>query len=717
MYTLKINKIIPIFVFAIAMFSNAFADPEVDKALIDIVYDGIEGKKFVIQPEIIPPNEAVRKKALELEPEMVFADLKFIMNFLNQDSLIDLKKAQDNLNNIKKFDCPELYLIAITEPYAIIPEFIEKFGTSDIALLDSPDLLYFGDYIPTIDGFCIVPIKRSELTEEYLLNAITKFMEYINKLKEATASLDEDEELSGTHTYVNLSTSLFANVLAWNAMLLNNTYYSSTLYKISLEYSNNFSSILSLAALNKEGQLQENFSKFVQEKLVELTSEIKENSFMDNGVRLYFSGYVYGAEYFRELNWDWVIFGLPQNSKQAKEYFNNLPADLKEVFDNNRPSRTILPSKMLKEKLKKQNLPQKLKDYTPGNLFTLYSLLRYDQTESLNPGKENILSSIISNEKSAGNLKLRAKIEQAICDWSALAIKTYAEQYLDKYSYNIQVAAAALLGNSRIRDLDSQKKILERMIEEEGDKAPEWIMLVKTGIDAIFNNDPITFNNNTYAAIESYKGKDKIILGYLYNINAFSQLILGGINGKAEKKIDYISLEKSPDKGNLIHADWVYYMIGNNYLSVGDHENASEYLAIAYLKNNISQIYLNELIVALTENGEYDIGRDALKSHNENIQKLDFYSLDTLAVCIMRANPNDAKEALEFLLESEKICKEMGEEVQPEIVLHFAEVYNILDEKEKAKQYLDEFLKAKLERPLLKRDQEVLEQLKKDLIK
>jgi uncharacterized protein YdeI (YjbR/CyaY-like superfamily) len=83
----------------------------------------------------------------------------------------------------------------------------------------------------------------------------------------------------------------------------------------------------------------------------------------------------------------------------------------------------------------------------------------------------------------------------------------------------------------------------------------------------------------------------------------------------------------------------------------------------------------------------------------------------------MRANPNDAKEALEFLLESEKICKEMGEEVQPEIVLHFAEVYNILDEKEKAKQYLDEFLKAKLERPLLKRDQEVLEQLKKDLIK
>ena len=43
---------------------------------------------------------------------------------------------------------------------------------------------------------------------------------------------------------------------------------------------------------------------------------------------------------------------------KAKEYFNNLPADLKEVFDNNRPSRTILPSKMLKEKLKKQNLPQ-----------------------------------------------------------------------------------------------------------------------------------------------------------------------------------------------------------------------------------------------------------------------------------------------------------------------------------------------------------------------
>ena len=95
MYTLKINKIIPIFVFTIAMFSNAFADPEVDKALIDIVYDGIEGKKFVIQPEIIPPNKAVRKKALELEPEMVFADLKFIMNFLDHTDYVYKMTGKD----------------------------------------------------------------------------------------------------------------------------------------------------------------------------------------------------------------------------------------------------------------------------------------------------------------------------------------------------------------------------------------------------------------------------------------------------------------------------------------------------------------------------------------------------------------------------------------------------------------------------------------------
>ena len=105
-----------------------------------------------------------------------------------------------------------------------------------------------------------------------------------------------------------------------------------------------------------------------------------------------------------------------------------------------------------------------------------------------------------------------------------------------------------------------------------------------------------------------------------------------------------------------------------------------------------------------------------LKKHNEKISELSFEALDTLAVCIVRANPNDAEEALKYLKQSEELAKKIGhEKIPPELLLHFAEIYQVLDNQEKATEYFNLFKTSSHDRNFLESDKNVIEKLSREL--
>ena len=549
------------------------------------------------------------------------------------------------------------------------------------------------------------------------------FDEFVKKYEEATVSIkaQEGEEIkrSDIDSAVRFHISSFSNILAWNATLVGEYETAGRLYSRSINYGLNVSSLLSIASLSKEGKLEKINKEAVEKDLMNIAMMSENESFLELGYRVFYNGFIYGAQHYQDVKWDWIIFGIPQNDPKFKTAFNGISETHKSVFKNECIPASKEYNKKLVGMLDKYKLPKKLSEFTPNNYFTLYSIIRNNNDQYSRFGRGYVISIIDKFEDTSEKLKLRNLIEKAILYNETLALRAASEEYLNKYGYNRQVAIAALLAHSRLLDLQSQKALLDKMIAEEGDKAPEWISIMSKAIEAtLFNYNPIAFNENCYNAIKSYKDNNVITIGYLYNTYSFSKLVIGGIKDPQKEKINFIDLigGKIIKKHLLSEADMVFYAVGSYLLQQGETDTAGIMLHEAYRKNKYSQIYLNDLVVALTENGEYELGRDALKEHDKEIQTLNLSALDTLAVCIVRANPNDAKEALATLERANKIVIDEGiEDVPPELYLHFAEIYNILGKKDEAKKYLDKFHSIKLERELLNSDKEVLEHLKKTL--
>lgn len=709
-------KKLVVFSLACLMLPSAWADETVDQALVDMVYEAIDGKKVVIYNSSVPLYAELEKKAKEFEADTLFLDSQILNGLYNEKQL-------KNLQQIESLDSPELFLTALTNPAGFITHYFDLYGTENIALLEQYQSLCTRDYIPTVQGFSFIPIKKTELTKEYLNEAVILFNEFVKKYEEATVSIktEEGEEIkrSEIDNAVRFHISNFSNILAWNATLIGEYETAGRLYSSSINYALNVSSLLSLASLSKEAKLEKINKEAVEKDLMTIAMMSENESFLELGFRIFYNGFIYGTQHYKSIKWDWIIFGIPQNSPEFKTTFNSISEPNKAIFENDTIPASQEYNTKLVSMLEKYKLPPKLSEYTPSNYFTLYSIIRNQNDKYGRFGRRYVISTIDKFEDASEKLKLRNFIEKAILYNETLALRGASEEYLNKYRYNRQVAIAALLAHSRLLDLQSQKVLLDKMIAEEGDKAPEWISSVNKAIEAALISSNINgFNDGCYNAIKSYKGNDAITIGYLYNLYSFSQLFVGGIKDPTKEKINFIDLVngKIIKKQQLIEADMVFYTVGSYFIQQGETDTAGIMLHEAYSKNRYSQIYLNDLVVALTENGEYELGRDALKEHDKEIQSLDMSALDTLAVCIVRANPNDAQEALATLERANKIASDEGNEnIPPELYLHFAEIYNILGKKDEAKKYLEKFNSIKLERELLNNDKEVLEHLKKSL--
>ena len=709
-----LKKITALFLVSIAMLPSIWADETIDNALVDIIYEAIDGKKIVIYDSSVPLYKELENKIKDFESNTLLLDSQLITGLYNN-------YQQTNLSKIEKLDNFQLYLTSLIDPTGFIAQFIDIYGENNIGLLQNPSQLYVRDYIPTVQNFTFVPIKKDKLTKEFLDETVIQFNEFVKKYEEATISLKTDsngnKERSKIDLAVRFHISNFANILAWNATLIEEYETAGKLYNRSITYAQNIPSLLSIASLSKEGKLKNINKEAVEKDLITMTTMAENEPFLMLGFNVFYNGFIYGPQYYYDIKWDWVIFGIPQNSPSFAEAFNKISDANKRTFIEKAIPPSREPSTIeLTKKAKKYNLPENISSFTSGNYFTLYSLIRNRNDENGRIAKDCLLNKINNIKDKSKLLTTRIVIEKSILYKETIFLQKATQDYLNEFEYNRQVAIAALLANSRLMDVSTQVELLTKTMSEEGEQTPEWVSLMKDAITTLTNNDVNGFNKGCYNAIKSYKGTDTITLGYLYNVYAFSKLMLGGIKNPQKEDINFIDLieGKIINKELLIEADVVEYAIGSYLLQKGEIDKASKYLFSAYDKNKYSQFYLNDLVVALTENGEYELGRDALKKHDETIQNLNTSSLDTLAICIVRANPNDAKEALEVLIKAFNLLAE-DEEVPLELYLHFAEIYNILDQQDKAKKYLNKFLEKPLVRPLLNSDKEVLEQLKKAL--
>ena len=687
-----------------------WADEAVDKALVDIIYESIEDKKVVVLNTNWAISNELKNKAKEYNADITFLDIQ-IMNGQYDDLLFE------NFQQLERLDNPELYLTALVDPTGFITHYIDIYDTKCIALLEQPHSLYVGEYIPSVQGVAFQPIKKAEFTKKSLNESLMLFNEFVKKYEEATVSINEEDikndKISNINKNFRFIISSSANILAWNATLIEEYEIAEKLYACSIKYSFNTSSILSRASLNKEGKLKSIKKDAIEENLITMTSMFEDKVFLEKGFILYFNGFVYGAKHYLEANWDWVIFGIPKNSPEFPSALQKISESNKSDFEKGSVPNSKQFNKQLVDTLKKYNLPKKLSDFTANNYFTLYSIIRNRNDEYSRLGRQYIISKIENRNDVSEKLKLRFVIENGILHHETLITKSATEYYLENYEYNRQVAIAALLCYSRLMTLNSQKVIINKIIENEGEKAPKWALIINKAMEEILSNpNAVEFKNHCYDAVMSYNGSDPLIIGYLYNLYSFSTLITGGIKDPKKEKIDLTKGKILIDK-KYFEADMVYYAAGSYFLQQNNPELAIYIIKDAYSKNRYSQIYLNDLIVALTECGDYEVGRDALKDHDKEIQPLDLNALDTLAVCIVRANPHDAQEALATLERAQQIAiDENLDYIPPELYLHFAEIYNVLDNKDEAKKYLNKFLDTKLERELLNNDKKVLENLK-----
>lgn len=719
----SLKKIALLFLGLTTIVPPLFADETIKNALIDIVYEAIDGKKIVIYDYQSPLFDPLQSKCKDLDDHTLFLDVQMITGSYTEYQLI-------NLEEIEKLDSFQLFQTSLFDSTGFLAQYIDIFGEKNIALLQAPSQLFIRDYIPTVQGFTFVPIKKNELTKEFLSKAVLQFEEFIKKYEEATAMLkakkDENEDIDETLQDINFAIRFhianFANILAWNATLIEEYEIAGKLYNYSLNYHpQNIPSLLSIASLSKEGKIKNINKEAVEQNLLTIAKINEDNTFAHLGFTVFYSGFVYGPQHYYDIKWDWIIFGIPRNSPTFTEAFSKISNVNKKIFNEKAipASKASSTLKLIKnaEEAKKHNLPEKLSDFTPDNYYTLYSLIRNKNDEISKNAKEYLIAKICRAEEKSDILSTRILIEKSIFYKDSLFLRKTTRDYISKFGYNQEVFLAALLSHSRLQDFLSQKATLEKIIHEEGENTPKWVPLMNDAISALFRNDNNNFYKNCYEATKCYKGDDVITLGYLYNLYAFSKLTIGGIKDPEKEDINFFDLieGKIINKDLLIEADVVEYAIGSYLLQKGDFEEAIPYLIRAYNKNQYSQFYLNNLVVALTENGEYELGRNALKEHNESVQKLNFASLDTLAVCIVRANPNDAKEALEILEKSNKMINDLQIETPVEIYLHFAEIYNILDENDKAKEYLDKVLAMPLKDNMLNNDKAVLEYLKKVL--
>lgn len=707
-----LKKII-VFSLTCLIFPAIWADEAVEKALIDIIYESIEDKKVVIiNPNWVISND-LKNKAKEYDADIIFLDMQIING--KKDELLF-----ENFKQLERLDNPELYLTALVDPTGFVTHYIDLYGSKSIALLEQPHSLYVGEYIPSVQGVTFLPIKKAELTKQSLNESLILFNEFVKKYEEATVSTSEEDikndKISNIDKTFRYLISSSANILAWNATLIGEYEIAESLYACSIKYSFNTSSLLSLASLSKEGKLKNTKKDAVEEHLRAMTSMFENQVFLQNGYEIYFNGFVYGAKHYLEANWDWVIFGIPKNSSEFSSALQKISKSNKSDFERESVPSSKEYNKQLVDTLKKYNLPKKLSDFTANNYFTLYSIIRNRNDEYSRLGRQYLTSIAENNKDISEKLKLRFVIEKGILYHETLITKSATEYYLENYEYNRQVAITALLCYSRLMDLNSQKVLIDKIIENEGEKAPKWALIISKAMEEILSNsNAVEFKNHCYDAVMSYNGSDSLIIGYLYNLYSFSTLITGGIKDPKKEKIDLTNGKILIDK-KYFEADFVYYTAGSYFLQQNDPEVAVLILKEAYSKNRYSQIYLNDLIVALTECGDYELGRDALKTHDKEIQPLDISALDTLAVCIVRANPHDAQEALATLERAQQISiDENLDYIPPELYLHFAEIYNVLDNKDEAKKYLNKFLDTKLERELLNNDKKVLEDLKKVL--
>ena len=714
LFTKHLFSIVALSLFIFATPTRASED--VDNALIDIIYEAIEGKKIVVLPPEFPATQRLKEKAEELGSEIIFLDWT-VFTSLTDD------QQNSIYNDIIKLDDTELLLETLINSNSFIPNYVKKYDSKDLALFASLNCYSFDNYVPTIDKFSIYLIERNKLTKDYLNNAVNEFKEFVQRVEEATFSLNNEGDNaspSEVNIAINFSISNFANVLAWNAILLEEYEIAHNLYVLSSKYSNNFSSILNLASLLKEKKINTQNKESIEQALLMVVKEQSENSFYDNAAKVFLNGYIYAPQHYFDLNWNWIIKGIPENSKEYNLYFDKLTPKEKDSLSYNPFPSLINPSKDTTAKLEKLNIPKKITACTPQNLFSIYSILRNRYTKTSEHSKNFLIEHIFNNPDTQNKLKHRLILEKKILDSKTIEIELAADKYLELYGYNRQVAIASLLADTRLISPQKQVPTLDLILNEEGEQAPAWAKMSKKAIEALLNNNLQEFKQFTTEAIVSYKGNDRITLGYLYNNYAFSLLLTKTIDD-ASNRINVIDLTHNIDIENnynhkLTEADFLLYAVGNYYLSSGKLEEAKSLLGVAYLKNTISQVYLNDFVVVLMEDGEYIIGRNLLKEHNEKISELSFEALDTLAVCIVRANPNDAEEALKYLRQSEELAKKIGhEKIPPELLLHFAEIYQVLDNQEKATEYFNLFKTSSHDRNFLESDKNVIEKLSREL--
>lgn len=701
------------------MLPSVLANESVDNAIIDILFETVEGKEIVFYSENNPLYAALKEKAQELDCDTTFIDTQIITGKFSNSSSDDIYRI---FKSIYDLDNPELYLIALSDPNSLTYQFISEYEetlTDDLAFFEGYDNLYVDDYIPTVNGLAFVPIKRSDLTNESLMQSVELFQEYLKKYEEATLPLkiDEEEELepSEINETIRLHLSSLANILAWNATLLENYELAGRLYQISLIYYDNTSSMLSIASLIKENKISNVDIEAAENNLMIIAEMIKAQEFEWMCWTTFFCGYIYGPQYFLQNEWDWVIFGVPQNSNEFPNLLKKTASATQDLFAGSSTNASTIPSQSLLAKFKKYKLPETFDEYSNSNFFTFYSLIR--NSYEFQYGKEYFITSVLDNPTLPPALAMRYYIELSLINGDVPDLLNFTNVFLENFGYNRQVAITRLLVLSRIFDTNGQIELLKTLIENDNDTCP-WAQHIVDAYSAYNENDIITFNKKCADAINIYKGSDAVLLGYLYNIYTYSALLVGGIDSEQGKTIDLLAIANDKKKLKEIpEADFLQYAIGNYYLSQSEPEKAQIFLITAYTTNLFSPFYINDLVVALAEIGDYELGRALLNEHRAEITELEYHGLDTLAVCTLRANPNDAAKALKILKEAEKDFLESGKtEIPAEIYLHYAEIYHTLGEKEEAKKYLEKFSNMlPLDRPLLNSDQEVLDMLQKEL--